>query len=156
MGIFKHFVIESSIEIHTTPAELWHFFYHLDDNYVKWHPADHHYWKWTKGNPLEVGAKIDSAETVGGHKSKIVATVIASEKNKLIALKPAWPISVMCPRLEWIFKPNKNTTYFIARTHYKFGRIFLLLKKKTAEEIMEITQIHMDEEGMNLKNLLEK
>ncbi|MCD4746258.1 MAG: hypothetical protein K8R58_08160 [Bacteroidales bacterium] len=84
MGLFKQYIIKSSIKIKATPEKIWNFFYNIEDNYKNWHPKDHNYFHWTKGNPLEVGSEIDS------------------------------------------------------------------------EEIMDVAKKHMDEEGMNLKNILEK
>ena len=71
-------------------------------------------------------------------------------------VRPAWPLSFMCPKLEWNIEKKGEDTYFIAQTHYVFGKIFLTLKKKTVDEILFLTQKHMDEEGENLKNILER
>lgn len=155
MGLFVDYVISSSTIIDVTPEQIWDFFYHIEKNYQTWH-EDHDFWHWTKGAPLEVGSKIDSQETVGGHKGGIKATVIESVKNQKIVLRPAWPLSFMCPRLEWIIEKKGKDTYFIAHTHYVFGKIFLTLKKKSVDEILFLTQKHMDEEGENLKRILEK
>lgn len=62
----------------------------------------------------------------------------------------------MCPKIEWIIEPQGNTTIFTAQTYYKFGKLFLLLKKGHAEYMMDIAKKHMDEEGVNLKSILEK
>jgi len=66
-----------------TPERIWDFFYNIEKNYETWHD-DHDFLHWTKGDPLEVGSKIDSQETVGGHKNGIKATVIESVKNQKI------------------------------------------------------------------------
>jgi len=153
MGIYKYPVVESITEIKTTPEKIWEFFYKIEDNYKTWHPECHNYWRWIKGNPLEIGSKMDSEETIGGHKSQIKCTVIESVENQKIAMKTVFPLSFMCPKMEWIFEPSGENTLFIARTHYKFGRIFLALKKKTVAEILSLTQKHMDEEGNNLKKI---
>ena len=155
MGLYVHYTVESETEIKTTPEKIWEFFYKMEDNYKIWHPECHHYWHWTKGRPFEKGSRIVSEETIGGHKSKIKATVLVSVKNKEIALKPVWPLSFMCPKLEWNFQTSGENTLFVARTHYKFGRLFLLFKKATVYQIIFLTKKHMDEEGENLKSLLE-
>jgi hypothetical protein len=155
MGLFVDYVITSSTIINATPEQIWDFFYHIENNYKKWH-NDHDFWRWTQGEPLEVGSKIDSQETVGGHKGGIKASVIESVKNKKIALRPVWPLSFMCPKLEWIIEKKGEGTHFIAHTHYHFGKIYLTLRKKSVNEILFLTQKHMDEEGQNLKNILER
>lgn len=156
MGLFKHYKLTSSTRIQTSPENVWNFFYNLEDNYENWHPDDHHYWKWTKGKPLAIGSKIDSKETIDGHSSRIKAVVTESIENEKIVLKPCWPISIMCPKLEWIIKKEGNGVHFIAHTYYKFGKLFLLFKKDSVNQIIEITRKHMDEEGENLKNILEQ
>jgi len=155
MGIFKHQIIESATEIKTTTEKIWEFFYKIEENYKRWHPECHQYWRWSKGNPLEIDSKIDSEETIGGHKSRIKATVIESVKNQKIALKPVWPLTIMCPKIEWIFEPSGENILFIARTHYKFGKIYRTFQKNAVKEIIYLTKKHMDEEGDNLKKILE-
>lgn len=156
MGLFKHYIIKSSTEIKTTPEKVWGFFYNIEENYKNWHPKDHNYFHWTKGNPLEVGSKIDSEEILNGHKVRIKGTCIESVKYRKIAFKPSWPISIMCSKLEWIIESQGNDTVFTAQTYYKFGKLFLMFKKDHANYMMDVSKIHMDEEGENLKNILEK
>ena len=156
MGLFKQFIIKSSTEINSTPEKIWDFFYNIEDNYKNWHPKDHNYFHWTKGNPLEIGSKIDSEEIVDGHKARIKGICIESVKNRKVAFKPSWPVSFMCPKIEWIIEPHGNTTIFTAQTYYKFGKLFLMFKKDRAEYMMDVAKKHMDEEGINLKNILVK
>ncbi len=155
MGMFKTFVVESSIEINAGPEKIWDFFYKIESNYKDWYPEEHHYFKWTKGKALEPGSKFDSLEIVDGHKTRIKGVCQEAVKNSRIGLKPSWPVSFMCPKLEWLIVPQNDKTTFTAKTYYKFGRLFLTLKKGAAQEIMNITQIHMNREGENLKRLLE-
>ena len=156
MGLFKQYTIKSSTKIKTTPEKIWDFFHNIEDNYKKWHPKDHNYFHWKKGRPLEVGSGFDSEETVDGQKVTIKGICIESDKYKKIAFKPSWPISIMCTKIEWIIEPEENTTVFTAQTYYKFGKLFLMFKKTHAEYMMNVTKKHMDEQGMNLKNILEK
>lgn len=156
MGLFKQFIVKSSTEINSTPENIWNFLYKIEDNYKDWHPKEHKYFHWTKGNPLEVGSKFDSEEIVDGHKVKIKGICIESLKNRKIALKPSWPISFMCLKIEWIIETKENVTIFTAQTYYKFGKLFLMFKKDRAENMMDVAQKHMDEEGLNMKNILGK
>lgn len=156
MELFKKYIIESSVEIRTTPDKIWDFFYNLENNYKEWYPEEHHFFCWTKGESLEIGSKFDSLEIVDGHKTRLKGKCIKALKNKEIAFKPAFPASIMCTKLEWILEPKGETTIFIAKTYYKFGKIFLTFKNGTANQIMEITKKHMDTEGQNLKKILEK
>lgn len=155
MGLYKRYVIESSIEINTTPDRIWNFFYNLENHYQEWYPEEHHFFCWTKGGSLEVGSEFDSLEIVDGHKTRLKGKCVVAIKDKEIAFKPAFPASIMCTKLEWIFEPKGDTTIFKANTYYKFGKIFLTYKNEGANQIMAITKKHMDTEGRNLKKILE-
>ncbi|SHF58739.1 hypothetical protein SAMN05444274_106284 [Mariniphaga anaerophila] len=155
MKLIKNYVIESSTGINAAPDKIWKFFHNLESNYKTWAPEEHHYFRWTKGEPLTRGAKFDSLEIVDGHKTRIKGACIESVKNKKITFKPAWPTSIMCTKLEWIIKPREEKTLFVAKTHYKFGKLFLVLRKGTVKKIFETTQKHMNREGLNLKKIME-
>jgi hypothetical protein len=155
MGVFKKFILTSSVEIKTNPNKIWDFFLNLEDNYQKWYPEEHHFFKWVKGKPLEVGSKFDSLEIVDGHKTRLKGRCVEAVEDKIIAFKPAWPASFMCTKMEWVFESKGKSIVFIANTYFQFGSIFLALKKDTVKEILEITQRHMDQEGVNLKRILE-
>ena len=129
MAIYKQFIVKSSTEIDAAPEEIWNFFKNIEQNYKMWHPKEHIYFKWVKGKPLELGSKIDSEEAVDGHKVRIKGTCIESEKNKIIAFKPNWPVSFICPRIEWIIESKGSNAVFTANTYYKFGKIYLKTKK---------------------------
>lgn len=156
MSIYTQFIVKSSTEIKTTPEEIWNFFKNIEENYKMWHPKDHVYFHWIKGTPLEVGSKFDSEEAVDGHKVRIKGTCIESEKNKIIVFKPNWPVSFICPRIEWIIEKKGENSVFIANTYYKFGKMYLKTKKEKVDFILKIAQNHMDEEGGNLKKILEQ
>jgi hypothetical protein len=156
MDLFKKYTIESSVEIKTTPDKIWDFFCNLESNYKAWYPEEHQFFYWTKGEPLETNSKFDSLEIVDGHKTRLKGKCTEALKHKRIAFKPAFPASLMCTKLEWIFEPKGETTTFTAKTYYKFGRIYLTFKSGAANQIMEITKKHMETEGQNLKKIMEK
>lgn len=155
MKIFSHFTVESAVDIDAPTERVWDFFYRIGDNYTAWHRGAHHDWRWKKGAPLAPGSVADAEETVGGHRSRIRVRVIESLKEQKVALKPAWPVSFMCPRIEWHLEPNGSGTRFVARTHFRFGWLFLRFKRPTVDRILYHTRQHMLEEGQNLKKLLE-
>lgn len=67
-----------------------------------------------------------------------------------------WPVSFICPRIEWIIEKKGENSVFIANTYYKFGKMYLKTKKEKVDFILKIAQNHMDEEGGNLKKILEQ
>ena len=156
MGVFTQFIVKSSIEIDTTPEKIWDFFKNIKTNYKQWHTKEHVFFHWIKGKPLEIGSKFDSEEEIDGNKVRIKGICVESEENKIIAFKPSWPVSFICPRIEWIIETKGTKTVFTANTYYKFGKIYLKTKKEKVNLILKVAQKHMDEEGVNLKNILEK
>lgn len=153
MAFSEQHIIKSSIEIETTPEKIWDFFLNLEKNYTKWHPEDHVFWRWVNGKPLEVGTKIDSKEIIQGHKAGIKAVVLETIKNKKIVLGLRWPFSIVCPKIEWIIETKGSNCIFTAITYYKFSKAFLWFHN--INDILNMTKKHMDEEGENLKKLLE-
>jgi len=103
-----------------------------------------------------VGSKFDSEETVDGNKVRIKGTCVESEENKIMAFKPTWPVYFIMPRIESIIESKGTNTVFTANTYYKFGKIYLKTKKDKVDYILKSAQKHMDEEGENLKKILEK
>lgn len=155
MEIYKEFVLKHSIEINAPPEKVWNFFYNIEKNYKIWHPKDHILFEWTKGNPLEVGSTIYSEQKMGGELAKLKGTCTEIIPNKKITFKFDFPTSFMCPKIEWLIESKGKNSIFTAVTHYKFGKLFLKLSKDKAEHILETSEKHMDEEGRNLKKILE-
>ncbi len=153
--MFKKFVVENETEINTSPERIWDFLYHIEDNYSDWHPDEHIYFRWTKGKPLEVGSKLESEEKLDGETHEIKAECIESIPNQKITLKPDWPLSFMCTRIIWMTKKVDGKTVFHARTHFRFGRLFLAFKSAKAKHILHHSENHMVEEGRNMKKILE-
>lgn len=156
MGLFKQVVLKNSIEIKASPERIWAFFANIEKNYKSWHPKEHILFHWTKGKPLETGSTIYSEEVMNGELLKIKATVVESVPNRKVEFKLSFPLSFMCPKLEWRIEPKGSNSVFTAITYYKFGRLFLKFGKKRVDKTLEIARKHIKEEGENLKKILEK
>jgi len=155
MDVYKEFVLKHSIEIEAPPEKVWDFFHNIEKNYKIWHPGDHILFKWTKGNPLEVGSTIYSEQKMGDELAKVKGTCTEIIPKRKITFKFDFPTSFMCPKIEWLIEPNGKDSIFTAVTYYKFGRLFLKFSKDKVEHILETTEKHMEEEGRNLKKILE-
>ncbi len=86
MDLYKEFVLKHSIEIEAPPEKVWDFFYNIEKNYKIWHPRDHILFEWTKGNPLEVGSTIYSAQKMGDELAKLKGTCTEIIPKNLIFL----------------------------------------------------------------------
>ncbi|MCC7573935.1 MAG: SRPBCC family protein [Candidatus Methanofastidiosum sp.] len=155
MEIYKEFVLKHSIEIEASPDKVWDFFYNVQENYRTWHPEDHILFKWTKGNPLEVGSTIYSEQKMGEEIAKLKGTCTEVIPKRKIVFKFDFPTSFMCPKIEWLIEPQEKNSIFTAVTHYKFGKLFLKFSKGKVDDIIEATQKHTKEERENLKKILE-
>ncbi len=145
-----------SIEIETTPERIWTFFTNLEENYKLWHPEDHVQFEWIEGNPMELGSKIYAEEYVMGKLKKYKATVDEIIPNEKIVFKCKFPISILTPKFLWQIEQHGPTSVFTAITYMKWERFFHFLMRKRFDELIEIGKKHMEEEGENLKKLLEE
>lgn len=155
MPMFKKHLLESVTEVSAPVERIWEFFENLDNNYKSWYPEEHEYFKWTSGAALKPGSEFDSLEIVSGHKTRIKGVCMVADENQHIVFKTYWPVSFMCPQIEWHFQKNNEKTKITAIMYYRFGKLFLFFRKKYAEHIIKITKAHMDREGENLKKLME-
>ena len=87
MSLFKQFLLEDSIEIKTTPENIWEFFTNLEQNYKSWHPEDHVLFKWTKGKPMETGSAWYGEEFLGGNLKKFKGTIGEVVPNRKIVFQ---------------------------------------------------------------------
>ena len=156
MEIYKEFVLKHSIEIDAPTEKVWDFFYNIEKNYKIWHPEDHILFKWTKGNPLEVGSTIYSEQSMNGEIAKLKGACTEIVPNRKIVFKLDFPTSFMCPKIEWLIEPKGKKSIFTAVTYYKFGRLFLKFSKDKVDYILETTQKHMKEEAENIKLILDE
>ena len=156
MFLFKQVILKNSIEIATSPEKISAFFANIEKNYKSWHPKEHIFFHWIEGRPLEIGSKINSQEIMNGELLKIKATVLESVVNRKIEFKLSFPLSFVCPNIEWLIEPKGSNSVFTAVTHYRFGRLFLKFGKKRVGKILETAKKHIKEEGDNLKRILEK
>ena len=143
--------IEDTIQIKTTPEEIFNFFIHIEANYKAWHP-DHVVARWGKGKPLEEGSIEYFEEYLHGklHKGKLRCTKV--ETNRRIEYRPLFPWSIFFPKGSFTITPKGESCIFTATASLRIGPLFLILAKKNLEAVRK----HMKEEGENLKRILEK
>ena len=148
-------VIKDTVTIKTTPSDIFHWFEHLDEHYLSWHPS-HVSSSYLKKNTLEVGAILYAEEYLHGklHKLKFYITkVIPNQEFKYRVipgisggfrfLESKKGVDVEAElRLGWNFP-------FIG------GLIDVILNLLFSKIINDLRQ-HMCEEGTNLRTLLEQ
>jgi hypothetical protein len=63
-----------------------------------------------------------------------------------------FPISIFCPQGSFVIESKNGGCLFTATLTFRFEKLLL----KFAKNILEAIRIHLQEEGANLKKLLEK
>jgi hypothetical protein len=142
--------LKDSIEITTTPDNIFKWLKNLDKHYKEWHP-DHVKWINETGG-LDEGDIVYYEEYLHGELHKIRSKIMKVEKNKRIEFRNLFPISIICPKGSFIVEPGEETCIFTATLSFRFGNLFSKLAKSRVEALKK----HIREEGENLKRLLEK
>ena len=117
----------------------------------KWH-KDHVKLQWLKGKPFEEGSILYVEEYLHGklHKMKFLSTKL--EPNRKIEYNLLFPMSMVCYGGSFIIKPKGKSCIFTATLSFRFGYIL----SKLMPSRVDATRRHMEEEGKNLKKLLEQ
>ena len=90
MALLEDVVLTDSIEINTTPEEVFSFLTGLvdDESYRAWHQEDHVTLRWLEGQPWTKGSIVYAEEYIHGklHKLKFKVTEVVPNIDENIAL----------------------------------------------------------------------
>ena len=154
MGIFSPWILTDTIEIKSSPEDIWSFFVNLEENYIDWHPIDHKKFVWT-GKPMEQGTRWYAEEMVHGHLFKLKGTIGEVIPFRKIVFRYSFPISIVSPKFEWKIDPDESGSIFTATSYLNAGDLFYKFSKREMEWKLEATKKHTKEEGEYLKMILE-
>lgn len=149
---FFDFQFEDAIDIEAPPEAAFAFFEDMERNYTRWH-TDHHRFEWRKGAGLAVGNEFFFEETIAGKRQSKLVRITEVEQDRSFAFVPTHPVfRFFLPRLWFDFEPKGAGCKFSAgiRIH-GVGRLGRRLNKREFDAV----EVHMAEEGRNLKALLE-
>ncbi|UCH61736.1 MAG: hypothetical protein JSU77_07925 [Fidelibacterota bacterium] len=143
-----------SIEIQTTPGELFDWLDRLPQAYTSWH-RDHVAYRVLRGSMLEVGSEVECEEYLHGklHSMRLRTTKVVPEKRVEYAIRGMG-------RGAFEAQEEGDTTRFVAELEIGtdipvIGRIFDLIFSRFFSQRIECMKQHMAEEGQNLKSILE-
>ena len=157
MSLFKQFIMEDSTEIKTTPEKIWDFFINLDKNYKSWHPEDHIVFKWVKGKPMTTDSHYYGEEYMNGRVKKFKGTIGEVIPNRKIVFKFTFPVTLVSPYFEWRIEPKGSNSVFTAITIIRCEKFYRrIMRKKSWDTLIATGKKHVQEEGENLKKILEK
>ena len=159
MKLLEDIILTDSIEIHTTPEEIFGFFLQIvdDASYRAWHPEDHVAFRWIKGQPWQEKSVAYAEEYIHGklHKFKfLIRQVVANRQIELVPLSRL--LRIYFPRNTLLIEPRDGSCVFTASGVLRVGRVAKLLAKSKLEQGLSSVRKHMKEEGENLKRILEK
>jgi len=151
--------LKDSIEVHTSPERVFKWLIRcLKDGgaYRAWHP-DHVDIRWIKGKPLQEGSIIYAEEYLHGDLHKLKFRITKIVRNREIQYRSLFPLSLLVPENKFLIEPKgEDNCIFSATGSLRIPRwLFVRMHKKHKYKI-EATEQHMKEEGLNLKEALEK
>jgi Polyketide cyclase / dehydrase and lipid transport len=142
--------LRNSTKIRTTPDEIFKWLKNLDKNYREWHP-DHV--KWTnETESLDEGNIAYYEEYIHGEMHKSKARIIGIEEDRRIEFANLFPMGIVCPKGSFAIEREGDHCVFTATLSFRFGWFF----SRFARSRIKAIEMHMKEEGENLKKLLEK
>ena len=146
--------LRDSIEIHTTARQVFTWLESMPKEYVSWHP-DHIACQVIHGSMLEVGSEIECEEYLHGklHSLRLRVTKVVPNKRVEFAIE-------RMGRGAFEVLTNNDTVRFVAELDIGtaspiFGPLFDYIFSWFFYQRIEAMQRHMEEEGKNLKAILE-
>lgn len=146
--------LRDSIEIRTTPGQLFAWLGRMPQEYESWHP-DHVACRVLHGSMLEVGSEIECEEYLHGklHAMRFRMTKVIPDK------RVEFEVAGM-GRGAFEAQAGDETVRFVAELDIGseapiIGRLFDFIFSRFFSGRIEATRQHMAEEGRNLKVILE-
>ena len=158
MALLQDVTLTDSIEIETTPEKIFEFFFSLvdDESYRAWHPESHVALRWIKGQAWQENSVVYAEEIIHGklHKLKFVVTeMVFGEKIEYAPVSRL--LRIYFPRNSFTVQRKGDRCIFTASATYRVGRLAKIFAKKHLERGLTSVRQHMEEEGQNLKKILE-
>ncbi len=148
-------VIQDTVTIKTTPADVFHWFEHLDEHYLSWHPC-HVSCRYLKKHRLEVGAVLYAEEYLHDklHKLKFNLTEVVPDQEFQYRVMPG--IRGGFQFLENIKGVDVKAELQIGWDIPFIGAFIDMVMSFLFSGLIKVLKQHMREEGENLRTLLEQ
>jgi hypothetical protein len=141
----------SSTSIKTTPEEVSLFFANMAENYLRWHP-DHVLFRWEGKGGLHAGAGFYFEELIAGKLLKKRVRFTRIVPGRLIEFAVTNPLfRLVLPSIAFQIEPEGDSVHVTQTIHIRIGPLGARLNRKEFAAV----QKHMDDEGENLKRILE-
>jgi len=146
--------IVDKITIKSTPDKVYNtlvFFFQSTEHYKLWH-KDHISCRWKKGKDFSTGSILIAKEYIHGTIYKLGFSIIRCEQNSGFKYKMLFPFSIICSGGSFKMVSKGTDTEMLAQLNFRFGFLLKVFFKNTIESL----QNHMKEEGLNIKEMIEK
>lgn len=141
-------VLRDAIQINVSPEDIYEWLRNLDKNYTDWH-QDHVKWELQDG--FREGCRCYCEESIHGKLHRMKGRITRLSEDRLVEFRFSFPTSLICPGGSFIIEPDGSGSTFIATLSFRFGSFFSRFAKTRMNSVRE----HMNEEGRNLKTILE-
>lgn len=142
--------LSDTVEIGTAPEKLFAWFRELDRHYREWHP-DHRDCYWLRGDSLAPGSVLYAEEYLHGKLHKLRYRMTEVLPNRYARFRLLGAIGLLVPRGEFRIEPTETGARFTATLYPRCGRLLRRLMPGRVQALIT----HQQEEGRNLKKLLE-
>ena len=142
--------LEDSIPIDSSPEPIWEWLKGLAEHYTEWHP-DHVSAEWEHGEPNQVGSILRAVENLGGTREVLRFEMTSVEPPHRFEYRIRGPISLLLPGGAFVVASYDRGSRFTATISYRFGHLTERLFKNRIATLRN----HMQEEGENLKRIIE-
>lgn len=144
-------ILEETTRINVSPEEVYDFFEAMDSNYERWHP-DHIVFRWIDEDGLEQGAETYFEERIAEEEQKKSVRFTEIVPNRYIEFKPTSRLTgILMPSISFTIDPHEAGCDLTQRIKVRTGPIGAWLNRHEFDAV----RTHMNEEGENLKEILE-
>jgi len=158
MTLLKEVVLTDSIEINASSEKVFKFITGLvdDESYRAWHQEDHVALRWLQGQPWAKGSVVYAEEYIHGKLHKLKFAVTKVVPNKKIEYVPVSRfLRRYFPKNVFAIEQKEESCLFTASGTYRVGWLAKTFFSKAVEKALSSIKKHMEEEGKNLKKILE-
>ena len=157
MPFFEDIVLKESIEIRTTPENLFAYLTGIvDDASFKTLNADNICFRWLEGKPWVEGSIAYAEKYLHGKPHKFRFAISRIVPNQHIEYRPTSRLMRMFfPKKEFIIAQTDNGCCLISSATFRIGWIGKKFFKKSIDDGLSYFKDYLREEGKNLRKLLE-
>lgn len=144
-------ILEAETHIRADPADVFAFFEDMEAQYEAWHP-EHIAFRWVEGEGLEEGHLAYFEEEIAGERMEKTVQYTTVSADRIIEMRPTSRLMrLFLPFITFTIDPEDGGCRLTQRIKIRTGPIGKWLNRGEFDAVHR----HMQEEGENLKQLLE-